>query len=108
MSRLARCSLCDGTKHDEDGNRCRECNGLGFLPHWSDRQPSEIEEEIKSTEATLDLDIRERNRLIANEAEKGKEARSIAARMAEESMHFWTLKLEALREELKESRKRYP
>lgn len=105
MSRLVRCSLCDGNKHDDDGNPCKECAGLGFFPHWNDRKPSEIEEEIRSTEATLKLDTQERDRLLA--AEKNRAQKLIAARMAEESMHFWTLKLESLRAELTEARKRY-
>lgn len=106
MSRLVRCSLCDGSKSDADGNPCRECAGLGFFPYWNDRTPAEIEEEIVSTEATLKLDTQERDRLL--KAEKYREQKLIAARMAEESMQFWTLKLEALRAELTEARKRYP
>jgi hypothetical protein len=54
----------------------------------------------------LKLDTQERDRLLA--AEKHRQQKLIAARMAEESMQFWTLKLEALRAELTEARKRYP
>jgi hypothetical protein len=102
--RVVTCNLCDGAKVDAMGNRCIDCQGLGYFEHWKKmREIPVIEAELAETRTLLRYAEESAKLHRSMPIEERSEEWWIGEEECKETLTYWQFHVTQLEEELRKA-----